>query len=256
MVTYKKKYGIFKVSESWFGARSCISNLFCLKAYLHVRDSKPIPLAVKDITYTIEIPLDKNQEELLGSFPKNLRTDIRKAEEEGITTLFHNDIQGFVDFYNEFAGKKGVNPSSVQRLEELGDTLMLSYAKKGDRILSAHSYFVDRKAGIARTFQSATIRLESEINSITVGRANKLLHFKDMVYFTEMGLKVYDFGGYAMNTENAQLQGINNFKVKFGGEIVECENYYSFPYMALRYMGRRLGILGDIASGWTVFSQS
>ncbi|MDE3212109.1 MAG: hypothetical protein KGM98_02660 [Bacteroidota bacterium] len=248
MVTYKKKYGIFKVTESWFGSKSGIQNLFGLKAYLHVKDAAPVPLAVKDVTYTIEIPLDREVDEILGSFPKNLRVDIRKAEEAGITTYFHNDIQGFAAFYNDFACKKQVHPISERRLSELGDTLMMSYAVRNRKILSAHSYILDRNESIVRAFRSATIRLEEDVNGIMVGRANKLLHFKDMVHFRGMGIQVYDFGGYAMNTHDAQLQGINNFKEKFGGEIVPCENYYSIPYMILRCIGRRLGILGEIAS--------
>jgi hypothetical protein len=254
MVTYKKKYGIFKVTESWFGYKSGITNLLGLKAYLHVRGSSPVSMAIKDITYTIEIPLDKEVDELLASFPKNLRTDIRKAEEAGITTYFHHDIESFVNFYNEFACKKKVHPISVRRLEELGDTLRLSFAVLDGKILSAHSYILDCNESIVRAFRSATIRLEDDVNGITVGRANKLLHYKDMVYFKGIGVNTYDFGGYAMNTQDAQLQGINNFKTKFGGEIVPCENYYSVPYMILRSIGRKLGILGEIASEKTRLS--
>ena len=248
MVTYKKKYGIIKVTESWFGCKQGISNLVGLKAYLHIRCATRVPLAIKDVTYTIEIPLDKEKDELLASFPKNLRTDIRKAEEDQITTYFHNNIAGFANFYNEFAAKKQVHPISVKRLTELGDTLMMSYAVRDGKIISAHSYILDRKESIVRAFRSATIRLEEEVNCIRVGRANKLLHFKDMIFFKEQGIKIYDFGGYAMNTQNEQLKGINNFKLKFGGDIVVCKNYYSIPYMILRCIGRKLGILGEIAS--------
>ena len=49
-----------------------------------------------------------------------------------------------------------------------------------------------------------------------------------------------DFGGYAENTDNKSLQGINEFKLSFGGHKVECENYQSLPYFLLNKIATKL----------------
>ncbi|MEI2749887.1 MAG: hypothetical protein V9E88_14145 [Ferruginibacter sp.] len=48
-----------------------------------------------------------------------------------------------------------------------------------------------------------------------IGMANKLLTAKDIGYFKEQGYKMMDFGGYAENTEDKSLKGINDFKLSF-----------------------------------------
>jgi len=63
-----------------------------------------------------------------------------------------------------------------------------------------------------------------------VGRANRFLHYEDIRYFKEHGYETYDLGGYAKDTQDPKLQGINVFKESFGGTIVEQYNYYSPLY--------------------------
>jgi len=50
-----------------------------------------------------------------------------------------------------------------------------------------------------------------------VGRANRLLHWRDMLFFKAEGKSVYDFGGWYASTENVELLRINQFKEGFGG---------------------------------------
>ena len=49
-----------------------------------------------------------------------------------------------------------------------------------------------------------------------------------MEYFKVHGFSIYDFGGYAYNTQDIQKQGINKFKLSFGGEIVKYYDYQSY----------------------------
>lgn len=48
-----------------------------------------------------------------------------------------------------------------------------------------------------------------------IGRANKYLHWQDILYFKEKGMKSYDWGGCG---EEEAVANISSFKRKFGGK--------------------------------------
>ncbi len=53
-----------------------------------------------------------------------------------------------------------------------------------------------------------------------VGRANRLHHFKDMLFFKGNACNLYDFGGWYAGTEDQERLMINRFKEEFGGQKV------------------------------------
>ena len=246
MLTIKKKFGLLNVVENWYECRYQWKDLLSLTAYMHVKNDCPQPpLTVRKDNYTIENDLRLTEEEIFGAFTKQYRNQIRQAETEGVNCYFHKDIPGFVEFFNDFAATKGINLTSIQRLEEMGDELLLSYAEWNGRVLAAHSYHYDKAAGVVRTYQSASVRLTGELDKNLIGKANKLLHYKDMLYFKQLGIHTYDFGGYAGKDDKRDLKGINEFKLNFGEEGVSCVNYFSIPYYLLKTMAAKFGILGN-----------
>jgi hypothetical protein len=59
-----------------------------------------------------------------------------------------------------------------------------------------------------------------------IGRANRLLHWHDMLFFKNQEVSTYDFGGWYEKKEDPARLNINKFKESFGGEIVKtyiCE---------------------------------
>jgi hypothetical protein len=59
-----------------------------------------------------------------------------------------------------------------------------------------------------------------------IGRANRLLHWSDMIYFKVAGVRTYDFGGWYEGSTDTERLRINKFKEQFGGEVVKnyiCE---------------------------------
>ena len=61
---------------------------------------------------------------------------------------------------------------------------------------------------------------------------------KDIFYFKEKGFKIYDFGGFAKDTNDESLKGINNYKLLFGGKVVPCTDYYSYNYWLLKKIAK------------------
>ena len=79
-----------------------------------------------------------------------------------------------------------------------------------NKSLVMHSYLCDKDNKRVRLLHSASLfRSDDQNIRSLVGMANRFLHFKDMTYFNYM---VYDFGGYAFETNDEQLKNINDFR--------------------------------------------
>ena len=66
------------------------------------------------------------------------------------------------------------------------------------------------------------------------------------LYFKEQGFKVFDFGGYAKDTTDESLKGINNYKLLFRGKVVPCDDYYSYGYWLLKKVSKLLDLSGEL----------
>jgi hypothetical protein len=64
--------------------------------------------------------------------------------------------------------------------------------------------------------------------------------YDDMIHFKEKNYKIYDFGGYALNTQIKSLQGINDFKESFGGLMKVCHSYYTYLYYFLKRITEKI----------------
>ena len=246
MVRYYKKVSFFKVYESWFTYQFQLKHLFSLNAFFHLKNKKKWIPAIGKKTYTLELNLEDDVDVITLKFNKQIRQQVKIAEKEGTTCCFENEIEKFVEFFNDFAKKKDTWLTTEQRIRDMGDHVKLSFALNNGVILAAHSYIVDREIGIVRQLHSATKRLDENYDRNFIGRANKYLTVKDMFYFKENGFKIFDFGGFAKDTENESLKGINNFKLQFGGELTACTDYYSVNYWLLKKISKLVKVSGNV----------
>jgi hypothetical protein len=247
MIRYYKKFYFLKVYENWFQYKYRLKDAIGLNVYWHIKkqDTEKIP-AVKFVSHTIELDLLQDADTINSNFSKQIRQQARIAETDGINCTFQNDIDVFVEFFNEFAKKKNTDLVSKRRMEELGDGIKLSFASHNGEILAVHSYLTDTEAGIVRHHHAATRRLDDQVDKNLIGRANKYLTVKNILYFKEQGYKTFDFGGYAKDTTNESLKGINNYKLLFGGHVVESVNYYSYGYWLFKKLSKLLGLQGKV----------
>jgi|JI6StandDraft_1071083.scaffolds.fasta_scaffold11428_3 hypothetical protein len=236
MVRFYKKFYFFKVYENWFTYKFRFLDLLTLNSHLHLKNIEQKKVyGVRNDSHTVELNLEQDVDTIYANFRNTVKQEIRKSEKEGVVCDFRQDnIDEFVQFYNDFAHAKKIYPTSKNRIIEMGDSLKMSYATLDGQLLVAHSYLVDEEVGIARLFHSASKRLDETVDRNVIGRANKLLTYKDILYFKEKGYKILDFGGYLDNAQDKSMQGINEFKMSFGGEKVTCINYNSFLYYILK----------------------
>ena len=247
MIQYCKKVFILKVKETWFSYQYKLRNIFTLNVHLHVQNNlNKRKWAIQKNSHTLELNLLEDEDIIYSNFSKQIRQQIKISENEGTNCYFHNDIDQFVSFFNDFASKKDTYTTSKEVLKGLGNSVRLSFSENNGHILAAHSYLIDDEIGIVRHLHSATKRLDEQYDRNLIGRANKYLTVKDILYFKGLGFKVFDFGGYAKDTKDESLKGINNYKLLFGGKIVTCVDYYSYSYWLLKKISKTLGLSGKL----------
>jgi hypothetical protein len=136
----------------------------------------------------------------------------------------------FCDARVEYKGRKNIDLSIYK-----GHVVYNCCYFKEEPIIG-HSYLVDdgaKKVMLLHSRSGINGIVDKSVRQI-YGGANRQLHHLDMLYFKAKGYLIYDWGGIAYNTDNPKLQGINHFKMEFGGKLVRESNYVSVPLYLLR----------------------
>jgi hypothetical protein len=208
----------------------------------------PVPGSVYAESYSLWANLGADPDYLLAKMSRVTRSQIRRAQTEGIRYEFTSAPNStwtdqFFDFYELFAVSRKLR--SVNRCRFLAilgqNALDFSRVSSPDgRILVWHANL--RIGRYVLVDASASLfRREIGPAAAYIGRANRLLHWLDMLRFSAEGFAIYDFGGWYGGTTNEQLLRINRFKESFGGELVlyyNCDQAVSWKgalALSLRY---------------------
>ena len=226
MVIIKKKQFFFTITEIWYGYKFRWGDLWLPVCYRGIWDMKqPFYFGVKKPTTTVILPLDKPVEDIYNNFFSDTRRAIRNAEAKGVQCYFHNDIKGFIEFYNDFAERKSLATLDVKRMYEFtGEAWSYSYATLNGEVLVATSNIEDKDTGIVRGMQAGSVRLNENFVPKEIANATKLLYYHNIRHFNKKGLKFYDFGGWN------DIPGLLAFKQSFGAYPINCLNYFSYTY--------------------------
>lgn len=221
---FSKKTGLL-VREIWFAPEVVPSDVnrdidFYVQCSSPIMDSTPFR--------TVSIDLSQDEDSLFRGLNQSHRRQVRKATKDGLIvdvdfTPTTEAIEYFGSFFNDFATVKGIAPANIYKLKIFRDSGNLSIASvhRGNKNfpLAMHGFVSDGYR--VRSYIAGTLpRTEDNDNAILLGRANRLLQWEAMLVMKKADIKIYDFGGISHKPE---LQGINDFKRKFGG--IESEDY-------------------------------
>jgi hypothetical protein len=150
--------------------------------------------------YTKHIDLSDNR--FIDSFNSRTIYQIRKAKKDGVLCKESKDISEFIPFYNEFRRRKKLSGLiSEKYIKKYGNTMVFRTASTSEgTLLVWHVYLIDDTIKRVRLLYSVSKAYDENTTSITkedIGRANRLLHYEDMLFFKELGFLIYDLGGYA-----------------------------------------------------------
>jgi lipid II:glycine glycyltransferase (peptidoglycan interpeptide bridge formation enzyme) len=232
MISFKKKFYFWKLTDTWFRFDKGNHNLFSIRKYSFVQNHEQIKnsLCFKEISHTLTTDLTQDTETILSSISKSVLKESKKAESEGITCTFNNDLEKFIEFYNQFAGNKHLYQFNKKFISDYKDFNSVAYAMKDGEILAAHFYLVSENFKIVRSFLSGSRNVDEKFDKRTLGMANKYLKIKAILYFKDKNFKTFDYGGIVLNTDNRSLNGITEYKMSFGGKTITDISYLSPIY--------------------------
>ena len=101
--------------------------------------------------------------------------------------------------------------------------------------LIGHFYLVSPEMRTVSLLLSASSPIKYTDDNLkqAMAHANRCLHWQGIRYFKQQGFHTYDWGGYALNTNDPTLQGINRFKKTFNGNLTPLYNHYSPLYVLI-----------------------
>lgn len=188
---------------------------------------------------------------IAGGFGKDCRYKVRRADtKDGLLAEFivqpKDRLGEFAAFFDTFARQKSHEPCDLQWLRAACDAsqLVLTTASRQGEALVWHAYVNAGDAAWLQYTGSCFRDRENDYRAL-VGRANRWLHWQDMLRFKQLGMVRYDWGGLFEDESAPDRAGINEFKRDFGGRTersYDCEVPVTLKgriYLPLRDSWRR-----------------
>jgi hypothetical protein len=220
-----------RVAELWLDEPAPLHQASC--DVLLLRQYKAAPeRAFSSPFVSLAIDLSQSAESLLQGLSSGTKYEVRRAEgKDQVLCVNEPAVEEevclqFQRFYDEFALSKGVPLLSIRELlaRARAGALRMSRAVYAGETVVWHVHAASTKQVTLLYSASHFRQLDDNETRAAIGRANRLLHWKDMLHFKGMGFEVYDFGGWYAGEEDQARLKINKFKEGFGGLRVEQVN--------------------------------
>lgn len=185
----------------------------------------PVDDARSSVFLTLVNDISIDEAQVMAGFGHTNRYKINRAEtKDGLRADFMTDSLRYLDefchFYDAFARQKSVQNSYRRGLAAAAAAhqLVLTSASCNGERLVWHAYVMYGKRTALR-YSASHFRGRERHDRALLGRANRWLHWRDMMSFKRMGFEHYDWGGLFEDESAAERAGINNFKREFGGRL-------------------------------------
>jgi hypothetical protein len=195
-----------------------------------VADVRGRNLVRHDFTFTTCLDLRRDLKTLFRAMQASTRNKINKAERQNNRIKVEgngpNAKAEFLQLYSDLLSTKReeithVDGAVLDRYSKCSDIFMIYFDGKP---LCGHINLRDEDIGRARLLYTVTRRFVDHETARLGGILNCYLHWNEVKAYKEEGFHTYDFGGIS-GKEDSQVEGIDRFKLSFGGETVEEHNY-------------------------------
>lgn len=230
MLVLKKRKLFLKLEEVYYAEdyTSYKTDADILLFYQSVKRYQPCR-----IKHTLHIDLSKDEDTLFSEIHDHTKRELMRAKKDNLKYIFNEnptmeDMREFSQFYNSFAKTKGlveIHPEEYRSLLDVKSFIITQMLDSSGNTCCYHTYIIDMHR--ARTQHSCSHFRDTQDKAYRalVGRANRLLHWMDILEFKKRGYSIYDFGGLALK-DDPVLANIDRFKKGFGGTIVDEYDFY------------------------------
>lgn len=187
------------------------------------RRDRPIADARTVLLHSMQHDLTCALDEVQKRFHDTCRYQIRRADSKDDLSFEQvadpaERLDEFAAFYDQFTRQKLVWAVDRQWLGAAAaeGRLELTCATRRGEQLVWHAY-IHSGASTSLEYSASLYRGGSTEYRALVGRANRWLHWQDMIAFKAAGVRCYDWGGLFADESTPERAGINEFKRTFGG---------------------------------------
>ena len=228
-------------THTWFAEQPDPADAWRFAIYYQAKSTKAVPGFVREPKHTKFISLAGTEDDIFDQIGKNTKPKIKQAlAEGGLRFQMIEQASEVRDLYNEFARGKGRPPLEERTFRAYWPKMLATKMSLDSDPLVMHAFLVDEGLKRANHLYSASLFRSTDDSErrARIGRANRALHYLNMLSFKDRGITTYDLGGYALGTQDPELQQINEFKDSFGGQLVEESNYISLPLHCARKLNQ------------------
>jgi hypothetical protein len=173
---------------------------------------------------TIIIDLGKPEGEIWKGLHKSIQRSVDRARREGVAIREGGDHDACYGMYATMCMHNKLIPFTRQDVFSRGRLLT---ACKGDRIVA---FIVFKEEG-----DKATMSINASDYEFRHTQANSLLYWDSILYYKRNGFKILDLGGVDLHAKSTE--GIDMFKMKWGGKLVERTQEATFvEYIWWKYL--------------------
>jgi len=177
------------------------------------------------------LDISQTEEALLKGVHPRLRYDLQLAEKKNMQ--FHvmqtpddSECAKVMEIFNRFAAQKPIAPMKKEWIKAAVRTgkFFLTKITYNNEDAVFHIFLYNDKE-VLNTHSFYNPRFDNpDINKF----ANKLLHWKEIVYFKNKGFEIYSFGPV-----NPELKGITQFKMNYGCRLEGNSHFIkASPFLA------------------------
>ena len=238
MLLQQKRHGI-RLRKYYFQdtLASNITHYLTATAYMDCYQATKPRGFTTEYRHTLITDLTPSESEIFQNFPKDTRNQIRRCERDHLFELnTKTNLQAFMQLYQRFAQARGLAMLKLADIQSLDPQhyQIFSADYQGTPFI-AHFYLVSPATHTVSLLLSASSPVKYTDNNLkqAMAHANRCLHWQGIRHFKKQGFTHYDWGGYALNTTDPTLQGINRFKKTFNGNLTPLYNHYSPLYVLI-----------------------
>ena len=246
MIDIVRKFSLFKIHDCFFAEEKDLSGAFKIVRYAHsLTDVKKLGLkriematAYTDLTLSVEDIIEQ-----ATSNKKNVKRVMRNG---GIVCAVTNDVDRYLDFFNDFAKSKHINGMTREKVDSYGANHLIFEASLDGNVLAMQTFLADPENRIAVLWTSSNKRFGDNKERTLIGYATRILTYWIMGYLKEHGYTIFDWGGIATEEEilrNPGLRTVNEYKLSFGCEKVSNYIYESFLYRLMHRVALLTGVI-------------
>ncbi len=183
---------------------------------------------------TVIIDLTQSEEKILADMKQKGRYNIKLAEKKGVTVKESKSADEFYRILEETTQRDGFTPHDRGFYQKMIDAL----EPKGMAKLYVAEYEGKVIAGLLATFygDTATYYYGASSNEYRNVMAPYLLQWHAIQEAKKADYKNYDFLGIApVGAKNHPWQGVTDFKLKFGGKVVNYVKAKEFVFKPFWY---------------------